>query len=250
LAIPSRRDLELNEFKWWSNWARVKPLGKDAYMLTSEPFREPFFNRACFLECGAVSAHMGKAEREFRRLGLPPTLTVNQSCSSAMKTLDQSGYQTSETMVVMISTGHSRLIGRPDAEIQQVSTELVKEWSQAYLVSFYDDDALMPAVARVVERILRRRSVTLLEARLNGAVAGVLAIFRTPRLAGIYCVGTVPKFRRMGVAGTLLGRAAEIASSEGRRLILQTLKSDGAEDFYKKRGFVELYRKHFMGQES
>ena len=102
----------------------------------------------------------------------------------------------------------------------------------------------------VARRLVRNRSATLLEARLDGTVAGVLAVFRTRRLAGIYCVGTVPKFRRRGVAGALLDRAAEIAASEGRRLILQTLKSDGVEDFYSKRGFVDLYRKTFLRRES
>jgi ribosomal protein S18 acetylase RimI-like enzyme len=227
----------------------VKRLGKDAYLLTSSRFQEPFFNRACFVECGAVSTHREEAEKGFSRLGLPTTITVNLSCTSAVNRLEHSGYRAFETMTVMVSTGRFKPVGS-EFEVRQTSSSTVKEWSQAYLLSFYGEETLLPAVTSVVRRVARSRSATLLEARLEGTVAGVLAIYRTPGLAGIYCVGTVPKFRRRGVAGALLCRAAEIAASEGRRTTLQTLKSDGAEAFYLKRGFAPLYAKAFMRQES
>lgn len=250
MATPSIAGLELNELKWWSNWAHVKRLGTRAYMLTSDLFQEPFFNRACFVGCGAVSAHREKAEKEFRRLGLPPTMTVNRSCSSALRMLAESGYHPTETMSVMVATRRTETTNPAYADVRETSAGSVSEWTKAYLLSFYGDVTLTHAVTKVAQRLLRSRSATLLEARLDGAVAGVLAIYRTQGLAGIYCVGTVPKFRRKGVAGTLLQRTSEIASSEGRRMILQTLRSDGAEAFYAKRGFAALYHKSFMGKET
>ena len=108
---------------------------------------------------------------------------------------------------------------------------------------------LSPTVG-IARRLVEKRSTTLLEAKLDGAVAGVMAIFRTPSLAGIYCVGTVPRFRRRGVAGSLLRRASEIATAESRLMMLQTLRSDRVEEFYKKRGFTRLYQKCFMEKES
>lgn len=219
-------------------------------MLTSRRFQEPFFNRACFVGCGAVSAYRAKAENEFRRLGLPPTMTVNQSCSSALRMLAESGYHSTETMSVMVATTRMETTNHSYADVRETSAGSAKEWTKAYLLSFYGDVKLTRAATKVVQRLLRSRSATLLEARSNGEVAGVLAVYRTQRLAGIYCVGTVPKFRRRGVAGNLLQRTSEIASSEGRRMVLQTLESDGAEAFYAKRGFVALYRKSFMGRET
>lgn len=250
MPVPSKRELELNELRWWSGWAEVKCLGKSAYVLTSSTFREPFFNRACFLECSAVPNHLAEAEKLLRRSGMPLTVTVNQSCSSARKTLTNSGYRTSETMISMVLSRHPRIVGNAEVRVREMSARTVDEWAEAYLLSFYEDRTLLPHTSRVVRRLVRNRSASLLEARLGKAVAGVLAVFRTPRLAGVYCVGTVPSFRRKGVAGALLAQASEIAAAEGRRMMLQTLTSDDAEGFYKKRGFVELYRKQFMEKQS
>jgi len=249
LANPSRLDLELNELKWWSNWAKTEMLGKNAYIMTSDDFQESFFNRACFVDCRAVSTYREKAEGRFRDLGLPSVLTLNEGCASARTSLARSGYKAFETMTVMVSTGRLEPTGG-EARVRRVSSGQVDEWSQAYLLSFYGDETLMPIVSPVAHRLARDPAATLLEAELNGVVAGVLALFRTRRAAGVYCVGTVPRFRRRGIAGALLGRAGEIASSEGRRLVLQTLKSDGAEAFYSKRGFFPAYRKAFMRQEN
>ena len=172
---------------------------------------------------------------------------MDKGCSSALRMLTRAGYHTSETMTVMVSKGRSQPTDRADARIREASS--ARDWSRAYLLSFYGETSLMPAVTGVVRRLMAKRSTTLLEARQRGEVAGALAIFRTPRLGGIYCVGTVPRYRKRGIAGALLERASEIASSEKRLMVLQTLKSDGVESFYTKRGFTALYRKCFMEKE-
>jgi len=250
LTIPNRRELELNELKWWSGWAKVKRLGRDAYVLTSSRFQEPFFNRASFLECSVVSDYIVRAEKLLRRPGLPPTVTVNQDCITARKKLAAVGYHTSEKMIVMVSAKHPKISASPNVEVLQTSLKTADEWARAYLLSFYGNEALLSSVTRITRHLVRNRSATLLEARLDGTVAGVIATFRTPGLAGIYCVGTVPQFRRKGVAGSLLRQASETAGAEGRLMTLQTLRSDHVEDFYKKRSFVELYQKCFMEKEN
>ena len=247
MTAPDRRELEANELAWWSGWATLNRLGRGAYLLTSKRFQEPFFNRACFVACGAVSKHRDAAERRLRRSDRPLVMAVGKGCSSALRTLTRAGYHTSETMTVMVSKGRSQPTDRADARIREASS--ARDWSRAYLLSFYGETSLMPAVTGVVRRLMAKRSTTLLEARQRGEVAGALAIFRTPRLAGIYCVGTVPRYRKRGIAGALLERASEIASSEKRLMVLQTLKSDGVESFYTKRGFTALYRKCFMEKE-
>jgi len=85
---------------------------------------------------------------------------------------------------------------------------------------------------------------------MGDETAGVLAIFRTEGLAGVYCVGTVPKHRRRGVAGALLSKAEAIAGNEGRRLILQSLASDVSARFYLERGFKALYCKQLLSKEN
>ncbi|MDV3292990.1 MAG: GNAT family N-acetyltransferase [Nitrososphaerales archaeon] len=249
MGLLRRRDLELNELRWWSNWAKLSWLDKNTHMLSSRDFAEPFFNRAGFLSCAGISSSLEGVERRFRSLGLDPVLLVHDKCTVGRKALTRKGYRMVDTMTVLASTSDLPRAD-PAPTIAVSSSCSIDDWSRAYLQSFYGDERLLLAVTKVARRLKKLREATLLQTRLEGSVAGVLAIFRTPGLAGVYCVGTLPKFRRRGVAGTLIGRAKEIAIAEGRRLCLQTLESDGAEPFYLARGFTKLYRKNFLAKEN
>lgn len=168
-----------------------------------------------------------------------------ESCKAADGLL-AAGYREVDRMTVLFSKG------RIDVESQTgvVDSTKPRAWAIAYLRAFYGSVELAGVVGRVATLLLKSRSVTLLEATKDGEIAGVLAMFRTPGIAGAYCVGVVPEHRRRGVATGLLARAREIAETEGRTLILQTLASDGALDFYKGRGFEEMYAKWILEKSS
>jgi len=244
LERPSRRNLELNEVRWWSNWVRLIWFGPSGYLLTSEDFGESFFNRAGALTCAGVGGTAAWAEKKLADVRMDSTVLVYASCVRATQVLEDSGYRPVDSMTVLLSnrpmeTGSAvqpRIITQPPAD----------RWTRAYLEAFYGDGKLRASVTPIVIGLLNVRAVTLLEARIGGETAGVMAIFRTKGLAGVYCLGTVPRYRRRGVATGLLQRAKEIAEAEGRKLILQSLASEGAERFYLERGFIPLYSKHIL----
>jgi len=248
LKRPSRRDLELNELRWWSNWARLAWFGSSGYLLTSDELTEPFFNRAGALACAGVNEVAAWAEQKLAARGSDVTITVFDSCHRAASALEASGYKPADTMTVLLSNGPVAAEGTPQAAI--VARPSAESWTRAYLGAFYGDQRLASSVTPIVSRLMKVRAATLLEARVGGEAAGVLAIFRTKGLAGVYCVGTVPEHRRRGVAGSLLARAREIAEAEGRELILQSLASDGSERYYLRRGFVALYSKRLLSKEN
>jgi GNAT superfamily N-acetyltransferase len=241
LRALDRRSAELNEIRWWSRWARLRWHG-EGYLLSSDALREPFFNRAGALTCGALEGTTPWAERELRGAGLDSTLLVFDRCAS-VKGLVASGYEQTDTMTVLRSNA-PRKGGRPGVEVR-ASTD-PDGWTAAYLRSFYGDETLTDVVRPIVAALKDSRAVTLLEAGAAGETAGVLAMFRTPGLVGVYCVGTVPELRGRGVATALLARAWKNAQAEGRILILQTLTSDGALQFYLGRGFEEVYSKRVL----
>jgi ribosomal protein S18 acetylase RimI-like enzyme len=248
LGHPSRKDLELNEVRWWSSWARLAWFGPNGYLLASDDFREPFFNRAGTLACTEVTGTAGWAEKKFATRGLDSTLTVFDTCNRAGGELENRGYRPIDTMTVLLADRPVATEASPQTAI--VPSRSTDGWTRAYLEAFYGDQELAVVVTPIVSRLLKARTVTLLEAKIHSETAGVLAIYRTKGLAGVYCVGTVPECRRLGVAGMLLHRAKEIAKDEGRVLILQSLASDGSEGFYRKRGFVPLYSKRMLTKES
>ncbi len=242
MKAPPRRDLELNELGWWANWATAQRLGRDAYLLSSEDFPEVFFNRGVLLSCDSEPSLKG-LEALSRTMGATPALTVFGSCQGMIRTLVASGYQRKDTFVVMIAAPGVGAYGR---RVEARPAENARDWAEAYLKAFYGEVRLLPAVAKIVGPLVKDGSTTLLEAEVDGKVAGTLAAFRTEGLMGVYCVGTVPEFRRRGVAGALLAHARALASSEGRTILLQTLESDGVVPFYQRRGFRILYRKILM----
>ncbi len=194
--------------------------------------------------CAVSTASVAELERRLVAQGRAPVLTVFESCRHAMTNLVRAGYEIADRMIVMeAKDGVDHPEGPPAKIRQSASTE---EWSRVYLAAFYGRLGLLPVTKRIVDKVRSLDSVTLLQADVDGTIAGVTALFRTKGLLGAYCVGTVPRLRRRGVAGALLRRAWEIASSEGRSLILQTLESDRAEQFYEKRGFRAVYAKALM----
>jgi ribosomal protein S18 acetylase RimI-like enzyme len=236
--------MELNELRWWSLWADLRRVGKGAYVLTSDDLPEIFFNKGSLIGCQSSDSTISKLEAALSSPRRTPALMIFETCSKDLALLSNRGYGKSDTMTVMALEKSQA----PQNDVVVFFAKSAEDWAKAYLLSFYGELGLLPVVRKTVAGILRLKSATLLEATIDGQVAGGLAIFRTNRLAGFYCVGTVPKFRRRGVAGALLAQAMKIASVEDRTLFLQTLESDHVEEFYRKRGFKKLYTKALMNK--
>jgi len=173
------------------------------------------------------------------------TFLAFESCKSADSLL-AAGYRPVDVMTVLLSKAP---IGDDGRQKVTASTE-ARAWTVAYLRSFYGSEELAGVVGPIVSSLLQSRNVTLLEARVRGDTAGVLALFRTPMIAGAYCVGTVPEHRRRGIATALLAKARQIADSEGRVLVLQTLTSEGGAEFYLGRGFEKIHAKRVLEKSS
>jgi GNAT superfamily N-acetyltransferase len=194
-----------------------------------------------------VGATAAWAERRLTAHNMGSTLTVFDSCAKGVKSLEASGYRPVDTMTVLVSNDSTTASLAHVAIKQRPAPD---SWTKAYLQAFYGDQELAPHITPIVARLLKLKAVTLLEGEVEGVTAGVLAIFRTAGLAGIYCVGTVPEHRRKGVANILLSKAKAIAGAEGKRLFLQSLSSDGSLHYYLERGFSASYSKKLLSRES
>ena len=237
MRVPERRAVELNEVSWWSRWARLVRRG-DGYLLSSDALREPFFNRAGALTCRGTVGTAEWAERYFGGSGMSTTFVAFASCAS-LDLLRSSGYVQVDRMNVLVSKGPAREVGDERGTVRASPGS----WTAAYLRSFYGDEELTGTVKPIVVSILKDRAATLLERRAGGETAGVIALFRTQGVLGVYCVGTLPEHRRQGIATALLAKARQVAEKEGRSLVLQTLASEGAIQLYLDNGFEPMYDK-------
>ncbi len=247
--MAKSRDLELNEIGWWSHWADVRWTGETSYIMLSSDFDEYFFNRAGFVDCAGGQDAIPKIEAEFEALARPSCFSVQEECGEVAAMLKSRGYVTFDRMSVM-------QLDRPEfktaAGLNVSSGEkvLTAEWAAAYSLSFYGGPGMQDSVSLIADRLRMEPSVTLFAGERDGKILGVLAVFRTPGLLGVYCVGTLGRHRSTGVASSLIHEASRMAAIEDRLLILQTIASEGAEGFYEKVGFRRLYLKKLMRREA
>jgi len=245
LGAADKRAIELNEVEWWSNWGKVRWLGNRCYVLSSRDFGEPFFNRAGFLSCDTSADDLRKIESDFVRARRSPHIMLSESCTRSGSLLKGRGYADVDRMVVMGSGGDA--IGRNEGVlVRRAAPRDVNAWCETYLLSFYGEVLQQSQVRRIVKRLSRLNKVTLLVAELDGRVAGVTALYRSPGLMGLYCLGTVPALRGRGVARSLLGFSQDLAAAEGRTFVLQSLLSEETHPFYRRFGFRKLYVKRLL----
>ncbi len=245
MGLASGKDLELNEAGWWSHWSDLQWTGEKSYVMLSSDFDEYFFNRAGFVDCSSGLDDVMRIEAKFDAAGRSPVFSVQTECRELAALLSSRGFTSFDEMSVM-QLGQPEFKKSTGLKVIQGQDVETKEWAATYALSFYGNLSLQGPVARIVHRLAGEPSVILVSGKKDGKTLGVLAGFRTPGLLGVYCVGTRVENRRMGVAGSMIHEASKIASAEGRLLILQTILSDGSEDFYARGGFRRLYLKHLM----
>ncbi len=239
---------ELNEVSWWSNWAETVWLDKNAYLLFSKDYPEYFFNRGGFLKVtGSAADSVDAMESEFKKRGVTPNIFVQSDSldSRLLQVFTKKGYRIADQMSVMeLETPsfktNAKLVPETVAEGQ------LDRWATVYLEAFYGDTEILDVVLKTLRRVSGNKDVVLILATLDGKPAGCLALFRTQRVLGVYCVGTVPDMRGEHVASTMLDLAGKVAGKENRKLVLQTILSDSVEPLYLKLGFKRLYLKELF----
>jgi len=245
LAGFNERPYELNEVQWWSGWTQATWLDKDAYVMLSEKFDEYFFNRAGFVRIPhRAEKSLEMIEAEFAKHRRVPHVFVqnNSNHPVLLRALAKGSYRISDRMSVMEMETPSFKVN-PELTIQTAVDDKLEEWAGVYLSAFYGETRYLNEVARILQEVSRKKEASIVLARLKDKPVGCLALFRSEGVCGVYCVGTHPAARSIGVASTMLDFSWRVAAGEGRGLILQTMLSDAVERFYLKLGFRRVYLK-------
>lgn len=248
---------ELNEMSWWGKWVdETVWISKNTYAFFSDAFKEEgFFNRGGFLGMEKVPKDAIQAiEGEFvkkRRKVVTILVEEGRQWDAMRAQLFARRYKVADRMVVMESVEPSESPSSSETSVDVAGSRAahkeLQEWTRTYLEAFYGDQKLSVAVNKTVRKAAGDKKTTLLIARIGGAPAGCAAVHRSAGgISGAYCIGTVPRFRGMGVAAALVKRMQEMALRERRRLVLQTLTSDRVERFYAKLGFKQAYVKSIL----
>lgn len=131
-------------------------------------------------------------------------------------------------------------------EIDVVDKNRLYNWIDVFCRSF-DSVHIKDEVTNIISKHYQK--LTLLLAHHNNLdqvkyLVGCSLLYEKKESIGLYCLGTIPHFRRKGVARELIASAVQIAKNKGHNLmIVQTLNKEGYEDFYKNLGFRSIYKK-------
>src|SRR5438552_7250353 len=257
-TLPSRdtTGYELNEMSWWSKWVDDTVwISKNCYAIVSADFKdEYFFNRSGFLGVEKLPLKVaGEIETEFakrKRKASYVFVEEGRPWDKLRASLASRGYAVADKMLVMEDRPSAKggSATNPEVKVAAIGARSrgkdIQEWTRTYLQAFYGDQRLSDKVNRIMLKVLKDTKASIILARIGKEAVGCAALYRTRGgVAGAYCIGTAPKFRGRGVAAVVVRFMRELAASEGKRLILQTIASDSVEGFYLKQGFKRAYAK-------
>ena len=149
------------------------------------------------------------------------------------------------TMKILVLDTNKYVFESNYIDIDVIDKNHLNTWIDIFCKSF-DSEHIKDEVTNIISKHYQK--LTLLVAHHNldkvKSFAGCCLLYEKKESIGLYCLGTIPHFRRKGVARELIASAVRIAKNNGHNLlIVQTLTKEGYEEFYKKLGFRTIYEK-------
>lgn len=239
---------EDNENSWFALWSDAKDLGRALLLLNENLADDPLFNHVTRIKCELekVETLVDEAVSLFREHGTTPSFYVTPLTylEDFDKILKEKGFEEWDKMDVMQYAGDAPLPFERSVEIRRVDIETMNTWVKVYTESFNINMSQTQEYLKRGAAIVTRSDTDFLLAYVKGEEAGCIALYSKNGVGGLYSLGTLPKFRRIGVATSLL-KAAINCSQERRNdtLILQVLRQTGLTRLYSKNNFKRIYTK-------
>ncbi len=242
--------METNEAAFCSIWADVVEINSHAQLFLN--MRMPldyFYNRLNLYEGAKPCEVLRKAECRFFKRAMNCYVYVHEKNTEIQHTLLLAGFSKIDKMDVMA------LEPQPDREdlartaglsIHRVGYLEIPIW-----VSLFRESFEIPGLQTEIQRTIELHFDKLI--LLISAVAsdewpldpgGCCALLADQGILGLYCLGTVPKFRGIGLTRKMMAWGLQYAAINRLDcLFLQTFESQNLFAFYSKFGFRLAYKK-------
>jgi GNAT superfamily N-acetyltransferase len=237
--------MESNEFYFCSLWTEHLKIRNCADILLNEKLTQDyFFNRLTNMTCSNTGSAIDECVRIFLNKGIDCFVYVTDDSRKLEDVLLEKGFTLIDSMSVLKSTTNNIEYDTNVIDVIKIDTNSIPIWVDVFCDAF---DVLDWKYE--VERIIKShfKELTLLLSFLNNKnniPAGCAALFHRSNLIGLYCLGTVPAFRGLGIATKMIKVALGIARRRGLNFIfLQAFANEGFLGFYNKIGFQTVYEK-------
>ncbi|MFQ6134195.1 MAG: GNAT family N-acetyltransferase [Nitrososphaerales archaeon] len=239
---------EDNENSWFSLWSEARDTGCALLLLNENLADDPVFNHATRVRCEPQEADdlIGRTISQFREKSIPPCFYVSPFTSPEDfgERLGDKGFREWDRMDVMEYVGGEPPSYEGDLEIHRVGLESMKIWTSVFTESFEIPLSQAQEYVKRSRHLFPRSDTDFILTYVDGKVAGCAALYSKNRVGGVYSLGILAEFRRMGVASNMLKAAVRLSEERHNdTLILQALRQDGLEEFYSRNSFEKAYTK-------
>lgn len=236
------QELGSNERGFFSIWSDLIDIDSAKLFLNRNFPDDILFNRIIEISArkNKLDDVIDKAIAYFKKAGVRPSVFVtersieNYLVSKRFKHIDDFNVMKLKKFVP-----NERRV----AEVFAIDANTLADWVKTYIASF-------DIAQRFKQEVLRRSKMSLNKgcalylAKVRGEPSGTTLSYHENGVTGIYCVGTLPKFRGRGIASKMLEVAIKDSEKRGDHMqCLQNLEGDKVREFYEKRGFETVFVK-------
>ncbi len=198
---------------------------------------DPFFNRLTEIDCKDLDSIIKEAENTFKSINVKPFIhSIDQELK---RKLEEHNYILFDKISVLLLESAYTIKGVKGIEVKKVSKDDLEQWVNVYSIAFDTQSYKY----EIYNRLKGLNALDLYIADIKGVIVGCMALLPSKHLVGLYALGVLPDYRRLGVASTLIRYAYDYAHANNLDLFLQTCLSKNTLNYYIKHGFVQLYIK-------
>ena len=256
LGLTTRDLIEENESEFSSLWAqRFKEIECADFYVNADFPGDYFFNKTKILSpCSNTHLLIREAKRIFFSNNLDCFIHSHEGLEfeNTNNILEEAGFSCVDTMLIF-STGQDTLHiteskSRYETDLVQIATvdkESVSIWVDVFCKAFNAED-WYSQIYNVTATNYSRFNLQLLMIRSDTVFvpAACTLLFCHKKVLGLYCLGTLPKFRRKGLASQILKSSILMARDKGMKLFFaQSFMNDGYATMYNKAGLDMEYKR-------
>ena len=226
--------IEENEFNFTGIWSKMTKLACGLFFANPNLPNDVFFDKLTNITC--LSEKMiDKALVLFEKNKTQPFVYVLEN-QKLEELLLKKNFRLYDTLHVMKKSISSKIEHNPVHHITRKDSLL---WTEVFCKS-YDCLDWTDEVNSIV-----RNSVSDVEYLVDiDYNASCVALYEKNSMLGLYCLGTIPEYRKKGLAKSLINYALnQVRDKNLDFLMLETFARDDLLKFYSDLGFEQIYEK-------
>lgn len=242
------KQFEENENSWFSFFSNPEDIKRALIFINEKMADDPLLNHVTEIDCESneATAVLNKAASRFRRKRISQCfyITPLTSPSDFGETLESNGFKVWDQLDVMEYSGLTKDLEIENVIVRRIGMESMKIWIRIFASSFGISLSQVQEYSLRSRNLFPRSDIDFYLAYIRGKAVGCATLYSKNGIGGIYFLGTLKEFREKGVSSAILKTISQRSKERNNNsLILQVLKKDDLDRFYKKNGFKKSYSK-------